>query len=65
MLSLIHIFAYSIFQSISAFCNAGIDILGDQSYKGYATSPIVNFTTMALIVLSLSLIHISFSESLA
>lgn len=44
--------AYSIFQSISAFCNAGIDILGDQSYKGYATSPIVNFTTMALIVLS-------------
>ena len=44
--------AYSIFQSISAFCNAVIDILGDQSYKGYATSPIVNFTTMALIVLS-------------
>ena len=44
--------AYSIFQSISAFCNAGIDILADQSYKGYATSPIVNFTTMALIVLS-------------
>ena len=40
--------AYSIFQSISAFCNAGIDILGDQSYKGYATSPIVNFTTMAV-----------------
>ena len=44
--------AYSIFQSISAFCNAGIDILGAQSYKGYATSPIVNFTTMALIILS-------------
>lgn len=41
---------YSLFHSVSAFCNAGIDILGDSSLKGYATSPIVNLTTMALIV---------------
>lgn len=44
--------AYSVFQSISAFCNAGIDILGNQSYKGYVTSPVINITTMLLIVLS-------------
>lgn len=43
---------YSVFHSVSAFCNAGIDILGDSSFMDYVTNPIVNFTTMTLIVLS-------------
>ena len=42
---------YSIFHSISAFCNAGIDVLGSSSFMEYAPSPIVNFTTMFLIVM--------------
>lgn len=41
---------YSLFHSISAFCNAGIDILGNNSFMDYVSSPIVNFTTMFLIV---------------
>ena len=41
---------YGIFHSISAFCNAGIDILGSTSFMRYVTSPLVNFTTMFLIV---------------
>ncbi len=41
---------YAVFHSISAFCNAGIDILGDSSFIGYATNPIINFTTMGLII---------------
>lgn len=42
---------YSIFHSISAFCNAGIDILGSSSFISYVNNPIVNFTTMFLIVM--------------
>ncbi|MGO5052875.1 TrkH family potassium uptake protein [Lachnospiraceae bacterium LCP25S3_G4] len=42
---------YSIFHAISAFCNAGIDILGATSFMEYTTNPIVNFTTMALIIM--------------
>ncbi len=41
----------SVFNSISAFCNAGIDIIGDNSLCNYATNPIINITTMLLIVL--------------
>lgn len=41
----------AIFNSISAFCNAGMDILGDYSLAEYVTSPLVNFTTMTLIIL--------------
>lgn len=41
---------YGIFHSISAFCNAGIDILGGNSYMNFVTSPLVNFTTIFLIV---------------
>lgn len=41
--------------SISAFCNAGFDILADVSYGGsvarYVTDPVVNLTLMALIVI--------------
>ncbi len=41
---------YAIFHSVSAFCNAGIDILGPDSFAAYAGSPIINLTTMLLIV---------------
>ena len=41
----------SVFNSISAFCNAGIDIIGDSSLYSYATNPIINLTTSLLIVL--------------
>ncbi len=41
----------SIFNSVSAFCNAGIDIIGDRSLCDYATNPLINITTSILIVL--------------
>jgi trk system potassium uptake protein TrkH len=41
----------SIFNSISAFCNAGMDIIGNNSLCAYATNPIINFTTSMLIIL--------------
>ena len=41
----------SFFTAISAFCNAGFDILSADSLSAYATNPIINFTTCALIVL--------------
>ncbi len=43
---------YSIFHSVSAFCNAGIDILGDNSLGNYVTNPIINVVTILLIILS-------------
>lgn len=42
---------FSLFHSISAFCNAGIDILGSNSFREYVNNPLVNVTTMLLIVL--------------
>ena len=42
----------SVFTAISAFCNAGIDIIGENSLCDYATNPIINFVTGALIILS-------------
>ena len=42
---------FSVFTSISAFCNAGIDIIGPDSLHGYAGSPLVLIVTMGLIVL--------------
>ncbi len=41
----------SVFTSISAFCNAGIDIIGENSLINYATNPIMNAVTSALIIL--------------
>ncbi len=41
----------SIFTAVSAFCNAGMDIIGDSSLYNYATDGIVNFVTMMLIVI--------------
>lgn len=43
--------AYGIFHAVSAFCNAGIDILGDSSFIKLSGSPLVMFTTMGLIIL--------------
>lgn len=40
----------SLFNSVSAFCNAGIDILGPDSLRTYISDPLVNFTTMGLII---------------
>ncbi len=41
----------SVFNSVSAFCNAGIDILAENSLCNYATNPLVNAVTSALIIL--------------
>lgn len=41
----------SIFNSISAFCNAGMDIVRADSLRAYITNPVINFTTMGLIIL--------------
>jgi trk system potassium uptake protein TrkH len=41
----------SIFNSVSAFCNAGIDIIGDCSLCDYAVNPFVNTVTSLLIIL--------------
>lgn len=45
---------YSVFHSISAFCNAGFDLIGVRepfsSLTSYASNPIVIFTIMALII---------------
>lgn len=43
---------FSIFHSVSAFCNAGIDLIGSDSFVPYVTNPLINFTTMALIVVA-------------
>lgn len=40
----------SVFNSVSAFCNAGIDIIGPDSLRPYVTNPLVNFTTILLII---------------
>ena len=42
----------SIFTSISAFCNAGIDIIAENSLCNYATNPVINLVTGLLIILS-------------
>ena len=45
-------FYYSVFHSVSAFCNAGFDIIGGyRSLTPFARDPIVNIVIMALIVL--------------
>lgn len=41
---------FGIFHSVSAFCNAGFDIIGN-SLENYVGDPIINFTIMGLIIL--------------
>ena len=42
---------YAIFTSISAFCNAGIDVIAEDSLCSFVTDPIMNITTALLIIL--------------
>jgi trk system potassium uptake protein TrkH len=44
-------FGYAVFHSVSSFCNAGFDIIGDNSLMPYVGDVIVNFTIMSLIIL--------------
>lgn len=41
---------FSIFHSVSAFCNAGIDIIGENSLIPYASDTWMNIVTMFLII---------------
>ena len=41
----------SVFTSISAFCNAGIDIIAENSLCDYALNPVINTVTSLLIIL--------------
>ncbi len=41
---------YSVFNAISAFCNAGMDIIGNNSLANYVSNPMVNIVTMMLII---------------
>ena len=41
----------SVFNSVSAFCNAGIDIIAENSLCNYAANPLINIVTSALIIL--------------
>ncbi len=45
---------YSIFHSVSAFCNAGLDLLsphGSSSLSAFVGDPLVNFTIMFLVIM--------------
>ena len=41
----------SVFTSVSAFCNAGIDIIAENSLCNYALNPIINIVSCGLIIL--------------
>ncbi len=40
----------SVFTSVSAFCNAGIDIIAENSLCDYAVNPLINIVTCLLII---------------
>lgn len=40
----------SVFNSVSAFCNAGIDIISEDSLCSYAANPVINIVTSLLII---------------
>ncbi len=46
---------YAVFHAISAFCNAGFDLMGNRekfsSLTHYASDPVINLTIMALIII--------------
>ncbi|MDD3924887.1 MAG: TrkH family potassium uptake protein [Erysipelotrichaceae bacterium] len=43
---------YSLFHSVSAFCNAGFDLIGNYtSFTGFVSDPIINFTVMFLVII--------------
>lgn len=43
---------YSVFHSVSTFCNAGIDLLGENSFGDYVTNPLMNTVAILLIIVS-------------
>ncbi len=43
---------YAVFHAVSAFCNAGIDLLGGNSFCAYTTHIMLNLTTIFLIIVS-------------
>ena len=43
---------YSVFHAVSAFCNAGVDLLGDSSLAMYVDDPLINLVTVFLIIAS-------------
>ena len=40
----------SIYHSVTAFCNADLNILGDTNFLPFASSPLMNITTMLLVI---------------
>lgn len=40
----------SVFHAVSAFCNAGMDIIGDVSLADYAANPVINGVTSFLVI---------------
>ncbi len=42
---------FSVFHSISAFCNAGFDLMGGGSLSQYVDNPVVNIVIMILIII--------------
>lgn len=42
---------YSVFHSVSAFCNAGIDVLGPDSLMQYYSNPLLLLTTAFLVIM--------------
>lgn len=42
----------AIFNAVSAFCNAGMDIVSEDSLAPYVDNPIINITTILLIIVS-------------
>ena len=42
----------SVFNSVSAFCNAGFDVFAEDSLCRYGTNSLINFVTAALIIVS-------------
>ena len=43
---------HAVFLAVSAFCNAGIDLFGETSLAAYVGNPLVNLTTIGLIIVS-------------
>lgn len=41
----------SVFNAVSAFCNAGMDVIGNNSLCDYAANPLINIVTSALIIM--------------
>jgi trk system potassium uptake protein TrkH len=41
----------SVFTAVSAFCNAGMDVMGTDSMMSYVSHPLMNLITMSLIII--------------